>query len=233
MLLRRARVAVLVKTTQLTTIYINTCFLIDSYRCDAMNFRLSKSNKKLLKRFNAFLRNGAKSEHGTSDHGMNSADGDAAMESNGSCNISENMLAMANCRRSTKTVDMSAIQMMEKTGDGVTEAAQSANLVNSDMVAEQSNGDKVSTNGSTVMAEVKRNNDTSGADPNKPMRKKAKLLRIERKKEKQLMAGATSGLPPPVDKHAERMNRNQEATLRSLINATAPDSVHQLQVNQQ
>lgn len=210
-------------------------------RCDAINFHLSKSNKKLIKRFNSYLKNGTKSGKDADGHDINSAGAITTTDPNESWGASDNISAMMNSRRPMKAVDVNSIQIVDNiTSDVPTGCTTNEHLVdraNVTSVASDSNvacrNDaselKSATSLNSSAVNVAKANDVAGPDPNKPLRKKAKLLRIERKKEKQ-QAAQTAGPQMATEKHTERMKHNQEVTLRSLIESVTADGAHQLQV---
>lgn len=221
-----------------------------TFRCDALNFRLSKSNKKILKRFNLFLKNGSRAEREATDHDMKI---DAIETESEACDITENMLATA-CRPS-KTID---IKQLLGTVSNATVASTATtttgenvvnDLVHNDKLAPMASDSTIGTSDSSAtLAQANSCTKTdsivssrvAGPDPTKPLRKKAKLLRAERKMQKEHVTQAADARqqqeqqqPPPPTKLTERHNSAQEATLRSLIDSSALDGLHKLKVNKQ
>lgn len=222
-------------------------------RCDAVNFCLSKSNKKLLKRFNMYLKNGSRAESkedDSNDHDMNTKNGE-------SFDISESSLANAH-RPNVQQFDVNKIQliannlkktvaaavtaatasMASTTATAATTPTKNENTKN-DLVELTTENESDSTNIGTSDS-LKRTSDhtlnkceplnrVAGPDPTKPLRKKAKLLRAERKKEKQ----QTSDEKIVNTSTKENINKkpaNQEATLRSLFESAPNDGLHKIKV---
>lgn len=200
--------------------------LLYDFRCDAMNFRLSKSNKKLLKRFNAFLKNGSRAQSSLNDHDMQNID----VEEVAACDSSEN--GMANLRKPISTIDIAQIQLMNDAPATTTEVHATTDLVDSDKLPSNSSDNSVDTNNAEDNhSNRKKLGRIAGADPTKPLRKKAKLVRAERRKEK-LEVAALQG----QSKHGENgiskpANSNQEATLQSFMETITTDGIHTLKVN--
>lgn len=61
-----------------------------------------------------------------------------------------------------------------------------------------------------------------GADPNKPPCKKAKLLRLERKKEKLQKKGI---------EFEKKQVKNEQKSLEEFLNEVQPDSKHKIKVS--
>ncbi|XP_053683975.1 arginyl-tRNA--protein transferase 1 isoform X2 [Sabethes cyaneus] len=144
----------------------STCCPAYTIKCDAMNFKLSKSHKKIIKRMNKFLKDGQrdKNNSGVSSHGGTLGDiggdlemGDLAKNPRNNLNISSSDVVPCN-----ETVSVPRpVPVTEKLTD--TKKVSKSSTLN------------LSSNSPEV--------DTS------PKPKKAKLLRIARKREKLVRKG--------------------------------------------
>lgn len=197
------------------------------FRCDATNIHLSKSNKKLLKRFNLFLKNGSRTEQNAADHEMETSQlGDESE----SFTISEQNIATAN--QPINSIDVEQILRDGKFTAGTSDATNAPNdLVESNELASAICDSTIGTTSdpANTTEMQSRTENVAGPDPSKPLRKKAKLLRAERKREKQL---ALQSVPAEVSLNQSKAKiiKNQEATLRSLVDAAPNDGLHKIKV---
>lgn len=191
------------------------------------------------------MKNGSRAEREASDHDMKI---DGIDVENDASDITEHMLATA-CRP-TKAIDIN--QLLGSVTDATvasTTAPTTGECINNDLVhsnklATVASDSTIGTSDSSE-AHVQVNSNTTarsinnsrvvGPDPTKPLRKKAKLLRAERKIEKQHLAVDVRQQQQQqlakLTASKERKNSNQEATLRSLIDSSATDGLHKLKVN--
>lgn len=178
-------------------------------RCDAQNFRMSKSHKKILKKMNAFLLNDIRpsstdnENHGdSSEQPMNTAD-------NGAGGDIESRLS-SECR---PRVELNVGDIIESIDDDTPIAASSSRTAAVSKIVAQTSSKRIESHDKPKI---------SGPDPTKPMKLKAKFLRAQRKMQKQQF----SDVPSP----AKRPCPNVEQTLQSLINAAPTNGHHNLQV---
>ncbi|XP_065369345.1 arginyl-tRNA--protein transferase 1 isoform X2 [Calliphora vicina] len=189
-----------------------TCCPCYTIKCDALEFKLSKSHKKVLKRMNRFLRDGKREKH---------------EEGQGSTNVNDE----------AKNTDNEDVGDDAGGGGGIREEVQGPNVPLKDINLEvfaKANGEQ-QTNTKTDKSQAKEivskqtTNQESSSDSKKslegvnPPCKKAKQMRLERRMAKQAAKGLPTELPPKTP-------RNQEKTLNDLINDSRPDDKHKLKI---
>lgn len=201
-----------------------------SFRCAATEFRLSKSHKKVLKKFNAFLRNGVQPTESNQHEEENCADSDKANAEDSSALMES---AMIDNNQPAVEFDVANVMKTIEMDD-----------LNCSPGALQSNTAQYSIRtaaGPSVSETQKKGENNSktsviGPDPTKPLRQKAKFLRAQRKLEKQKQKSASNDAinseNTATDAAPVKANKNQEQTLQSLVNATPVDGVHKLKVNE-
>lgn len=179
-----------------------TCCPLYTIKCEALNFKLSKSHKKILKRMSRFLKDGRKSMVDGNDKSPD--DGDVHVESN-----SGNECFMQPSKENVPRMDirLEDIQTMDTLDNNIPSTSE----FKSNNVAEH----KILKPNHTE--ELK-----SGPDPSKPLRKKAKHLRIERKKQKLAEKG--------ISFEPESKSKNIEKTIEEFFNEHPSDGVHKLEV---
>lgn len=170
-----------------------TCCPLYSIKCDALNFKLSKSHKKILKRMNRFLKDGGKIdvERGTEDTDTNEKDAGSGHDA---------FVTPNNDRAPTNICPVDEIVGMDCVDGGVQSCVTSVSEKNDE----------------------KGHETKLGRDPNKPPCKKAKELRLERKKAKLAEKGLT--LPD------QSSTKNQEKTLEQFFGEQPSDGKHRLKV---
>ncbi|XP_037824613.1 arginyl-tRNA--protein transferase 1-like isoform X2 [Lucilia sericata] len=193
-----------------------TCCPCYTIKCDALEFKLSKSHKKVLKRMNRFLRDG-KRDKNEEGQGTNNAD------------------------KETKDNDNEDVGDDAGGGGGIREEVQGPNVPLKDINLElfaKANGepntvkDNYKEKEKTPAKDIedkKQTNEESSSGSKKslegvnPPCKKAKQMRLERKMAKQAAKGLPTDLPPKTP-------RDQEKTLNDLINDARPDDKHKLKI---
>ncbi|TMW53528.1 hypothetical protein DOY81_001405 [Sarcophaga bullata] len=192
-----------------------TCCPCYTIKCDALEFKLTKSNKKILKRMNRFLRDGKrdKNEEGQNSSNLNNGDEDADVGDDAGGGG----------------------------GGGIREEVQGPNVPLKDINLEafakanaekQIEKKKKIENEKSLPKDINRvpeqcDESSSGSKKsfdslNTPC-KKAKQIRLEKKMAKQAAKGLPTDLPP-------KSPRNQEKSLKDFINDTRPDDKHKLKV---
>lgn len=174
-----------------------------------------------------FLKSGSRPEKNAADHEMESSQlGDESE----SCTVSEQNIATAN--QPINSIDVEQILRDGRFTDGTSDATNAPNdLVESNELAsaicDSTIGTTCESANTTEMQSFTEN--VAGPDPSKPLRKKAKLLRAERKREKQL---AIQSVPSEVSPNQPKVKviKNQETTLRSLVDAAPNDGLHKIKV---
>lgn len=162
-----------------------TCCPLYTIKCDAINFKLSKTHKKILKRMNKFLKDGSKN---TEDGEKTPEPGETEKDGSG-----QEMFMTPNTDRAPATLcPMSEITEMDCVDGPIQSAVTNAIEIK------------------PKRPESKPCEAMSGPDPNKPACKKAKELRLERKKAKL----AEKGLMLPENGGAKA---NQEKTLEQFL----------------
>ncbi|XP_968074.1 arginyl-tRNA--protein transferase 1 isoform X1 [Tribolium castaneum] len=167
------------------------CCPMYTIKCDALNFQLSKSQKKVIKKFNKFLKDGVLNKNTNPQECQD--------------NISE----FVHREVPTHVLDKEVV-------------------INSDLNCEKDEQDSSQVAAPSVSQVQEAVPSTSsmpksglGADPTKPPCKKAKILRLERKKEKLQKKGIVFEKKPAT---------NEQKTLEEFLNDTAPDSKHKIKL---
>ncbi|XP_072019711.1 arginyl-tRNA--protein transferase 1-like [Amphiura filiformis] len=146
-------------------------------RCEALRFKATKSQKKILKRFTRYLMYDEKPRAGGGAEGKQcSDDKDISDEVASPSQNSERQLA----DRDVKGLDSSAIDasaiINDKTKEKRTETSQSGET--------KGEGSSKTQQPDKVHVEKKQPKPGLGSDPSKPACKKAKQLRLERKQQR-------------------------------------------------
>ncbi|KAM7344930.1 arginyltransferase 1 isoform 2-T2 [Cochliomyia hominivorax] len=191
-----------------------TCCPCYTIKCDALEFKLSKSHKKVLKRMNRFLRDGKRDKNeeiqnatnGDTKNNYNEDEGDDAGGGGIREEVQEPNVPLKDINLET-FVKMNGEQKqngIEENKEKVTTKAKEIKGTEAANVA-SSSGSKKSLDGLN------------------PPCKKAKQMRLERRMAKQAAKGLPTELPPKTP-------RNQEKSLSDLINDTRPDDKHKLKI---
>jgi arginyl-tRNA---protein transferase len=179
----------------------STCCPQYTIKCDAVNFKLNKSHKKILKRMTKFLQDGVKDKT-TGDTYSN----DCVMNSD---------VGMADLPSAPVT---SRVQIDGNDGIGRAKGAKEP-VVLDEATTEANQSSVVQQDAGMLVKEPQ----LSGPDPSKPVCKKAKVLRLERRKQKLLAAGR------PVDQAMP--SKNVEKTLEDFLNEVPTEHcAHKLKV---
>lgn len=192
-----------------------TCCPQYTIRCNALDFSLNKSHKKIIKKFNKFLNDGIYNKNDslnqqdeTEEIGMTELQG-----FNKPCSINVSQLIQENNIASETAVQIGASEKepdkyFPTEDDRMSPAGQSKSDTKEDM-----------GNTSEIIKLEKSFKLGSGADPNKPPCKKAKLLRLEKKREKMLQQ----------DKNYEVTNSvSTQKSLTDFLNDISSTSQHKL-----
>lgn len=177
-----------------------TCCPQYTIRCKPLELALSKSQKKVLKRFNNFLNDGVL----TKQEARQTEAGDAF------CDIfmrdvpSEKLVD-----RNTITFDPVEHSVLPEHGVGDVEASVS-----------------LPSNTKEVPKEKEIFKKGVGADSSRPPTKKAKLLRLERKKEKLLKRGVSL---ETIQQQTQK--QQQQKSLEDFINEVPKNAQHKLKVS--
>ncbi|XP_055624972.1 arginyl-tRNA--protein transferase 1 isoform X2 [Toxorhynchites rutilus septentrionalis] len=142
-----------------------TCCPSYTIKCDAIHFHLNKSHKKIIKRMNKFLKDGIKGKERFSESDCNLGAG-----SEGECGDLEMGEISRNPRREINSSEFESISKKEEPIDAVDGLCV--------------------TKRATANSDSNLSIQSSPGNPNP--RKKAKLLRIERKREKLIKNGISS-----------------------------------------
>ncbi|XP_065090515.1 arginyl-tRNA--protein transferase 1 isoform X1 [Ochlerotatus camptorhynchus] len=185
-----------------------TCCPSYTIKCDATRFRLSKSHKKTIKRVNKFLKDGVRAKDdgdGTSDADRSAEDGSAGGD-----------LEMGDVARNPrKELNLDNVKALVRKEDGpVARDAVGGMCLAKDPSAGSS-------------SDLSTKSSTGGRNPPK----KAKLLRIERKREKLIQKGLK---PEELDKEMqEAKGKNVEKSLEDFLAeepAEGEQSAHRLKL---
>ncbi|KAB7499987.1 Arginyl-tRNA--protein transferase 1 [Armadillidium nasatum] len=175
-------------------------------RCDAENFQLSKSQKKVLKRMHAFLSNGAKEK--TSDTGKSEGELCLSME-------------QVECPFEPKGSIANTSDILMK---DLTKASSGSVEKKSTPPSSAQNSHKPSNSRPNPPPPVANEQSKAGAtpgvgqDPSKPLCKKAKILRMERRAAKLKASGVTPNILTSPKKTS-----NEPKSLEDFINSPLPE----------
>ncbi|XP_019562726.3 arginyl-tRNA--protein transferase 1 isoform X2 [Aedes albopictus] len=192
-----------------------TCCPSYTIKCDAMNFRLNKSHKKIIKRVNKFLKDGIKGKD--EDTAKGSDGGSHGTADDGGCGGDLEMGDVA--RNPRKELDLNEVRVLKAKEDEGSEPPQ--DVVDGLCLA------KDPTVGSS--SNLSTRSSTGGGSGQPP--KKAKLLRIERKREKLIQKGLNA--EEIEQKMKEAKGKNVEKSLEDFLDEEPKDgeqAAHRLKV---
>ncbi|XP_058459585.1 arginyl-tRNA--protein transferase 1 isoform X3 [Malaya genurostris] len=183
-----------------------TCCPSYTIKCNAMSFRLNKSHKKIIKRVNKYLKDGIRPKDQSTESG--SCDGDAG-DTGGELEMAD---VARNPRKELHESTMSSIRATDE-------------ILRNDMVDGPCMGKPLTT--TTISCSNFSGESSIGRINNPP--KKAKLMRIERKREKLMQKGLTSD--DIVQNMQSTKRKNTEKSLEDFLNeAPKEDAAHRLKV---
>lgn len=190
-------------------------------RCDVSTFSLSKSQKKIIKKLNKFLVDGQIDKADTTVTSQNHGEHHMPMD------CSNSYMEPANQQKNDFDMDK-AKQIVMQTIKGKDQSSNNESISKitvdvpgcSEPIAESQTDE---SNNSTTK-DSSRKSCATGPDANKPLRKKAKLLRMERKAQKM---ASTNKLPDDVPK---KQPKNVQKSLDTLLNEVQGNSRHKLEV---
>lgn len=179
-----------------------TCCPLYTIKCDAINFKLTKTHKKVLKRMNRFLKDGSKNSESDQGGDRTTSEETGTNENAGG---GHDMFMTPNTDKIPATLlPMNEISDMDCV-DGPVQSCIT-NIVEN-----------------TRLDEEHKNEPKPGPDPSRPLCKKAKELRLERKKAKLAEKGLTLSSPVGV-------KANQEKNLEQFLAEEPVDTKHKLKV---
>ncbi|XP_066139751.1 arginyl-tRNA--protein transferase 1 isoform X1 [Euwallacea fornicatus] len=190
-----------------------TCCPQYTIRCDATNFKLNNSHKRIIKKFNKFLNSGIFTKNNvqnTEDDNTESLlvpgyDKQSSIKLDRSV-TAENCSLSADSDPKLSTTDSYPMQTSKKSAVVATET-------------KQENSSNVLSASKSIKKQFKKG---SGADPNKLPPKKAKLMRLEKKKEKLLQKGLE--LQPYTTNNAN----NKVKTLKEFLEEIPCSTKHKI-----
>lgn len=184
-----------------------TCCPSYTIRCDASAFKISKSQKKVIKRMNRYLSNGPPDKR---DDNIDGADRSSPVVVECAADP-DPMMALSG--RGADRMDVSE-QIERLRAANVVEAKPT---VSKDVVPEEKLADKPT---SVIVATA-----VETSQPNKPLQKKAKLMRLERRQAK--LNQSTVANPATTERSAPR---NPEKSLAMLLAEGTDQGKHKLQL---
>lgn len=168
-------------------------------KCDAMNFKLNKSHKKILKRMNKFLRDGIKDKHNDDDNNHHEA-------------------GLGESQEQKPSKEHSQVKIDGINTSSLEQSRESKPKTPVPLKKENENGIDKDKEKKTSVASL-----TSESDkPSNP--KKAKLIRLERKKKKLAAKGQT------LDVLEMKKAGIAEKSLEDFLNEEPKDGKHRLEV---
>ncbi|KAL1494341.1 hypothetical protein ABEB36_009955 [Hypothenemus hampei] len=200
-----------------------TCCPQYTIKCDAINFVLHKSQKKIIKKFNKYLADGILDKTSSSENIEQTLDTGCSTKHD---EFSEKMNINFN---------HPIIMGINDFEQGEASACDIASSINSDNAEGISNVDslpinQVETEESKLKTSRKSFKDGVGPNQSKPPCKKAKLLRLERKKEKLLQKGEShqstneqSQLPKNLQKFLTEIQDSKHKLRMTLVSMNKHD----------
>ncbi|KRF98160.1 uncharacterized protein Dwil_GK15677, isoform D [Drosophila willistoni] len=182
-----------------------TCCPCYTIKCDALEFKLTKSNKRTLRRINKFLRDGKRESKEQDDDLDPSASANATCDEGSNVNISEPQPQLPDRKPTAIDVEQVATNL----------AQEKKNVQEKPSGEELKKAERAIIGGSSV-ASTK-----SGGIGSNPPRKKAKQMRLERRQAK-------------LGSNAERLEKPKSATaeksLRDFLNTPRDTDKHKLKI---
>ncbi|CAH1129279.1 unnamed protein product [Ceutorhynchus assimilis] len=183
-----------------------TCCPQYTIKCDATEFTLNKSHKKIIKKFNKFLKDGVFNKNtppNSQDNEEETSSEIPGYNKHSAINLSKSITITQNsdCKMITKDTPRESLILQSQPGNS------------SENIQDVPN--------SVLKSVQKSSKDSLGPDPNKPPCKKAKLIRLERKKEKLMQKGQT--LEPTS-------HSNNQKSLSQFLEEIPANSKHKLKL---
>ncbi|KAL4709062.1 hypothetical protein ACJJTC_005923 [Scirpophaga incertulas] len=186
-----------------------TCCPMYTIRCKALDFKASKSQKKILKRFNKYLMN--TDENSTTMERKMSTSGSEDEEP-----VEQGRDQFVECSRDHQTIDVSSIMTEE-----LPHSIETVNESTTSYIGLSSTAVLKSNSVVKVLNEMKAR--TAGPDPTKPPCKKAKQQRRERKLEKLKEKGIDIS-------NLVSICRNKEKQVEDFINELSDELKQKLEI---
>ncbi|XP_063916965.1 arginyl-tRNA--protein transferase 1 isoform X2 [Zophobas morio] len=184
-----------------------TCCPMYTIKCDTQNFQLSKSQKKVIKNFNKFSKDGELKKSGSQQNFEETAD-----------NVSDFVYREAPRQIVAHEQLMDSDIVLENSEVVSLSGGSKASKVPHEPIPSTS---QITEQNSVQYERLKQPKSGVGADPTKPPCKKAKLVRMERKKEKLLKRGMS----------LEKIEvRNEQKSLEEFLNEVSQDGKHKFKM---
>lgn len=195
----------------------NTCCPSYTIKLNSPEFKVAKSHKKIVKKVNRFLSDGIRGGEDDSTKGsIGQSRGESEMvpERRNKLNVDQ-----VNCpiTKSDKKPKSSGCKIGKKE-DYCKKIKKEVNLRNNELASG-------SAQCSSDLVPEKLCKAGDGVDLTKPKCKKAKQLRLERKRDKLALQGIDFEIPKKNSKN------NCQKSIEDLLNDFNPDGVHKLKVN--
>lgn len=187
-----------------------TCCPLYTIKCDAVNFLLSKSQKKVIKRFNKFLKDGDVKYEGNTHFDEPESYSDLP-QNHPKINLSGISASISN------SVTQHNVTSIEEPSTSNTNEIN-LNGINNLQHKTEKTRDKASNSSQLRVTKTPLKGGV-GADPNKPPCKKAKILRIERKKAKglQFQKSTPASNQKSLEEFLEEVSENDKKKLRITV----------------
>ncbi|XP_037949266.1 arginyl-tRNA--protein transferase 1-like isoform X3 [Teleopsis dalmanni] len=189
---------------------IKTCCPCYTIKCDALEFKLTKTHKKILRRMNRFLRDGKKEQH--EERIENSMDTERNCEESGIIDVPKTDINLADIV--TKTRENCTTNLQNKQNAQIKNVSQDANIA------------IPKTSASSQLCENSEQNDSSQQSLERPVCKKAKQMRLERRRTKL----ALRGISEETATASKSKIQNKEKSLQDYINDTTASDKHKLKL---
>ncbi|XP_066246857.1 arginyl-tRNA--protein transferase 1 isoform X3 [Euwallacea similis] len=191
-----------------------TCCPQYTIRCNATKFKLNNSHKRIIKKFNKFLNDGIFTKNNLQNIEEDNTESLSVpgYDKQNSIKLNRSVIA-ENCSLSSDadpklSINDSCPVLTSKKSDVATETRQQ-------------NSSNISSASKSIKKQFKEGN---GADPNKPPPKKAKLMRLEKKREKLLQKGLE------IQSSTTNNANNRVKTLKEFLEEIPCSTKHKIKI---
>ena len=194
------------------------------FRCDTQNFQLSKSQKKVIKNFNKFSKDGELKKSGSQQNFEETADNVSDFvyrEAPRQIVAHEQLMDSDIVLENSEVVSLSGGSKASKVPHEPSIFLFYEIIIKIILTFTVPSTSQITEQNSVQYERLKQPKSGVGADPTKPPCKKAKLVRMERKKEKLLKRGMS----------LEKIEvRNEQKSLEEFLNEVSQDGKHKFKV---
>lgn len=196
---------------------------LHKYRCDTSAFTLTKSQKKIIKKLNKFLVDGIADKSDVSNASQGEAEPQVSMDLSNSHPESNHPKNEFDIDKA-KDIVMQTFKEKERISSSESPLLSLIGDSNAGCSEAEISHSQITESESLNAGNSSRKSSVTGPDACKPLRKKAKFMRMERKAQKLALANK---IPDTLPKKAPK---NVEKNLETLLNEVQGNSRHKLEV---